>query len=199
MQSQQICATIPNGLFFSVPSHRDYYCVICLFGKCLAIPQQRFKTKGQKWEKNTVTKHNKCWPFFTVTEHFDLCWGAWADMVDDSKLICVELELTWLITVSWLPVLCLPFLLVMDRIEALCSLSWFVLRSLNWHGWLQWVGFQCCVCLSCLWWIGLKHCVHWPRDFQWLQFSPFLGLSRDHRECFFVVDVVGYLFLFSGS
>ena len=45
-------------------------------------------------------------------------------MVDDSKLICVEeLELTWLITVSWLPVLCLPFLLVMDRIEALCSLT----------------------------------------------------------------------------
>ena len=45
-------------------------------------------------------------------------------MVDDSELICVEeIELTWLITLSWFPVLCLPFLLVMARIEALCSLT----------------------------------------------------------------------------
>ena len=33
-------ATIPNGLFFSVPSNGDLYCVVCLFGRCLAIPQQ---------------------------------------------------------------------------------------------------------------------------------------------------------------
>ena len=67
-------------------------------------------------------------------------------MVDDSKLICVELELTWLITVSWLPVLCLPFLLVMDRIEALCSLSKLICveeLELTWLITVSWFPVLC--------------------------------------------------------